>query len=106
MKNDYKIGILLLETLKPYEENINGILDALGKNVRALLFYEEEIMNGGMGTTLSQLIRNQLAERNIKYDILATNDTFAAHSEKGQNAYEMANVDYTVAVERLKNILK
>lgn len=106
MKNDYKIGIVLLETLKPYEENINGILDALGKNVRSLLFYEEEIMNGGMGMTLSQLIRNQLAERNIKYDILATNDTFAAHSEKGQNAYEMANVDYTVAVERLKNILK
>ena len=105
LKNNYKIGIILLEVLKPYDEITNKILNVIGKNVRAVLFYEEEIMNGGMGMTLSSSMREDFADRNIKYDVLAIDDSFVAHSEKEQNAYEMANVDYTVVVKRLNNML-
>ena len=105
LENNCKVGIILLEVLKPYEENIDKILSAIGKNVRAVLFYEEEIMNGGMGMILSGMMKNQLLERNIKYDILAVNDTFAAHSEIGQNAYQMANIDSKEAEQRIKKLL-
>ena len=105
LENDYKIGIILLEVLKPYDENISNIFNSIGSNVRTVLFYEEEIMNGGMGMILSQMMREKLTQRNIKYDILAIDDNFAARSEKGQNAYEMAGIDYKIAVKRLTNIL-
>ena len=105
MEKEHKVGIILLEVLKPYEENIDKILNAIGKNIRAVLFYEEEIMNGGMGIILSEMMKNQLLKRNINYDILAVNDTFAAHSEKDQNAYQMANVDYKEVATRIKKLL-
>ncbi len=105
MENDYKVGIVLLEVLKPYDENINGILNIIGKNARAVLFYEEETMNGGMGMTFSSIMRERLADRNINYNVLAIDDDFVTHSEKGQNAYQMANIDYTVAVKCLNDLL-
>ena len=106
LKNNYKIGIVLLEILKPYDEITNKFFNVIGKNVKAVLFYEEEIKNGGMGMIFSETMKEGLSERNIRYDILAIDDTFAAHSDKGQTVYEAANIDYTVAENHIKNILK
>ena len=105
IKGQYNVGIILLEVLKPYEENIDNILNSIGSNVRAILFYEEEIMNGGMGMILSGLMREELLKRNIKYDILAINDNFASHADKGQNAYQMAKVDSKEAEAKILYML-
>ena len=76
-----------------------------GDNLKAVLFYEEEIKNGGMGMTLSTILKDDLKARNIEYNILAINDNFAATSKEGQNAYQMAGVDCLYAEKELRSML-
>lgn len=102
---DINVGVILLEILKPYGESAERIIKLIGKNVKALLFYEEEIKSGGMGMNLAEEMRGALSERKIKYDILAIDDNFAAVSKQGQNAYQMAGVDHNVAIEKIKRLL-
>ena len=105
LKNEARIGIVLLEVLKPYEETARRIKKLFGDNLKAVLFYEEEIKNGGMGMTLSTILKDDLKERNIEYNILAINDNFAATSKEGQNAYQMAGVDCLYAETELRSML-
>ena len=105
LSNGLRIGIVLLEVLKPYDNSSEWVRSLLGKKLKAVLFYEEEIKSGGMGMNLAELLKNDFSEQKIKYDILAIDDSFAATSVKGQNAYQMAGVDYCVAVEKIKNML-
>ena len=102
---DIRIGILLLEVLKPYDECAERIFQLLGEKLKAVLFYEEEIKSGGMGMNLADIMRYELADRNIKYDILAINDNFATVSKEGQNAYQMAGVDYKIAIDKIVKML-
>ena len=105
ISKDIKVGIVLLEVLKPYEKISAMILDTIGKNVKAILFYEEGIKSGGMGMNLSECIRNNLYKQDIKYDILAINDSFAASSLKNQNAYQMAEIDCEKVEEKIRYLL-
>lgn len=105
LKDKVKIGIVLLEVLKPYDDNIEAIFDVIGINVRGVLFYEEEIKSGGMGMNLSEKMRKALYEKNISYDILAIDDDFAACAKKGQNVYEMANIDFNEASNRIIRLM-
>lgn len=102
---DINVGVILLEILKPYGESAERIIKLIGKNVKALLFYEEEIKSGGMGMNLAEEMRGALSERKIKYGILAIDDNFAAVSKQGQNAYQMAGVDHNAAIEKIKRLL-
>lgn len=104
LEGTLKIGIVLLEVIKPYDENIDAIFNVIGKNVRGVLFYEEEIMSGGMGMNLSERMRSSLYNKNISYDVLAIDDNFVAHSKSQQNVYEMAKIDCNVAKNRILNI--
>ena len=102
---DIRIGIVLLEVLKPYDECAERIFPLLGEKLKAVLFYEEEIKSGGMGMNLADIMRYELADRNIKYDILAIKDNFATVSKEGQNAYQMAGVDYKIAIDKILKML-
>ena len=102
---DIRIGIVLLEVLKPYDECAERIFPLLGEKLKAVLFYEEEIKSGGMGMNLADIMRYELADRNIKYDILAIKDNFATVSKEGQNAYQMAGVDYKIAIDKIMKML-
>ena len=101
-----RVGIILLEVLKPYNDTANRIRKLIGKNVKSILFYEEEIKNGGMGMNLSTILADELIERGINYSILALDDNFAQTSHEGQNAYQMAGVDCVTAKNELTRILK
>ncbi len=105
LKGQVRIGIVLLEVLKPYDENASRILPLLGERLKAVLFYEEEIKSGGMGMNLAELMRCEFAKRNIKYDILAIDDSFVASSKKGQNAYQMAGLDYCTAASKISDLI-
>ena len=83
--SNVRVGIVLLEVLKPYQESAKNILQFIGKNVKAVLFYEEEIKSGGMGMNLSEALSNEFISRNIKYDILAIDDNFATASVEGRS---------------------
>lgn len=100
-----KVGIVLLEILKPYGESAKRIFDVIGKNVGAILFYEEEIKSGGAGMNLAEKMRAELDKKGIKYDILAIDDNFAVSSKVGENAFEMAGVDYKKAEDALLSIM-
>jgi 1-deoxy-D-xylulose-5-phosphate synthase len=102
---DIRIGIVLLEVLKPYDECAERIFPLLGEKLKAVLFYEEEIKSGGMGMNIADIMRYELADRNIKYDILAINDNFATVSKEGQNAYQMAGVDCKIAIDKIMKML-
>lgn len=105
MSSKNKIGIILLEKLKPYEETATIIQNIIGKNVKAMIFYEEGIKSGGMGMNLSECMRDTLSKRNIKYSILAINDSFVASSVPNQNAFQMANIDEKVLESEIKALL-
>lgn len=100
-----KIGIILLEKLKPYEKTAAIIQKALGKNLKAVLFYEEGIKSGGMGMNLSECMRDTLSKRNIKYSILAINDSFVASSKPNQNAFQMASIDEKILESEIEALL-
>lgn len=105
LKSEIRVGIILLELLKPYNENAEHIVQAIGNNVKAILFYEEEIKCGSMGMNLSEVLKEELNARNISFDILAINDNFASSSQKGQNVYQMAKIDCDSAKKEIKRIM-
>lgn len=105
LSDKIKVGIILLEILKPYDLSAKYIFDVLGERVSAVLFYEEEIKNGGMGMNLAEKMRDRLFERGINFDILATDDNFASVSKEGENAFEMAGVDCKKAEESILRII-
>ena len=100
-----EVGILLLEILKPYNESAERIVKALPKNVRGVLFLEEEILSGGMGMNLANVLRNTFAERGIRYDILATDDSFVTSSQKGESVYAAAGVDKNNIVKKIRSVI-
>ena len=105
LSGEYRVGIILLEVLKPYTESAEKIKGLIGNNVKAVLFYEEEIKIGGMGMNLSELLADTLKSSGIKYDILADDDNFASVSQIGQNAYQIAGVDSLTAENTIRRIM-
>ena len=105
LAGDMRIGIVLLEILKPYGDSAERILKQIGAKTKALIFYEEEIKSGGMGMNLSELLRDDLKARNIEYGIVAIDDSFASSSCEGQNAYQMAGVDSLALEAEIRRIM-
>lgn len=105
LKSEMRVGIILLEVLKPYNDIAQKIVALIGSSVKGILFYEEEIKIGGMGMNLSAILSDELKMRNINYSVLALDDSFAATSTEGQNAYQMAGVDCESAKNEIRRIM-
>ncbi len=105
LSGEYRVGIILLEVLKPYTEAAEKVSKLIGKNVKSILFYEEEIKIGGMGMNLAEILGDRLRSSDIKYDILAIDDNFAATSKVGQNIYQMAGIDSLTAEKAIRRIM-
>lgn len=76
-----KVGVILLEMLKPYGKAAEEVLPYL-KGARRIVFAEEGIKNGGA----AMLLREALAENGFdlsacEYDIAAIDDNFASPAE-------------------------
>ncbi len=98
-------GIALCEVLKPYgvlAEKIKGVLDTTG--VRRIIFCEEEIKAGGFSMMLSEEMRRRGYLDGVKYDIVATLDSFVIQ-EKDEDIYISAHVDANSLVLAYKNLL-
>ncbi len=100
-----KVGIILLEVLKPYGECAERIFNSLPEGVRGVLFLEEEIKCGGMGMNLCDLLGKKLDKANIAYDILAVDDSFVAHTQKGQSIYDAAGVGKQNIIDAINKII-
>ncbi len=71
-----RIGILLLEKIKPYDEIAEEITAFLPRKSCKLLFLEEEIRAGGMGMMLFDALSKQEKMQNKSVAIMALDDEF------------------------------
>ena len=69
-----RVGVLLLEVLKPYEKTAERIFPYIG-GVGKLLFLEEGVRAGGAGILLYDHLRHAIGD--TEYEILAIDDHFA-----------------------------
>ena len=99
-------GIMLLEKLKPYDDSARLIKEMLPDGVESVLFLEEEIRSGGAGMNLSDKLRGYFDKNGISFDVLATDDNFVAHVERGQSIYSAAGVDKENICCRIKAMIK
>ncbi len=86
-----KVGIILLEILKPYGETAERIAKMLPAGECRVIFLEEEIKNGGMGMILEDKLRDIPVMKNKTTRILAVDDTFVDRTV-GEGIYDAARI--------------
>ena len=87
-----RVGILLLEQLKPYDKVAKDLLPFLPQKPCKVVFLEEEIYAGGMGMMLSDALSRFDAMENKSVSILAPRDTFVVQ-DKQESIWRTAGVD-------------
>lgn len=77
-----RVGVIVVETLKPYSDVAKEIL-ALASSAKRILYAEEGIRNGGAAEiTRDELISLGLDISSVEYKISAINDNFASPTTK------------------------
>lgn len=101
----YKVGILLLEKLKPYDELAKTILSVLPKKKCQIVFLEEGIYYGGAGmilqNELSQIKEGRAYSATENYSILAIKDNFVV-PDKNIDHYDFCNISAEYLVKEIK----
>ncbi|MBQ8432341.1 MAG: 1-deoxy-D-xylulose-5-phosphate synthase [Clostridia bacterium] len=87
-----RVGILLLEQLKPYGETAQRILPYLPQKACKVIFLEEEIRAGGMGMLLSEELSHHAQMQNKRVRILAVEESFAVQ-EKDEPILKTVGLD-------------
>lgn len=105
LSSKIKVGIILLEMLKPYGQIAEKIFAALPNTTKGILFLEEEIRSGGMGMNLADLMRDRLLDKGIGFDILATDDDFVCTLEAGQSIYAAAGVGQKQIEKKINELI-
>ncbi len=93
------VGIVLCEVLKPYDALSDKIKEILEKTeAKNIIFAEEEIKAGGFSMMLSEAMRKKGMLRGVKYDIVATDESFVIqtidediYKSAGVSAYHLEN---------------
>ncbi len=101
-----KVGILLLEQIKPYETVAAQVLARLPKKRCPILFLEEEIRAGGMGMLLSDAMRDAPEMQGRELRIMALDKPLDYPSEAGQSCLKMAGLDAEHISGTLREVLE
>lgn len=89
-KKGIQSGVILLETLKPYDETADEVLPLLPEGNALVIFLEEGIRDGGAG----MLLYDRLTRKNMKnktYIIQAIDDNFA-FQDKDESIYKTCGI--------------
>lgn len=91
--NHKRVGIILMERIKPYDIAAAYIAERLPERPIRILFLEEDVRAGGMGMMLSDLLVRQYPVQmaNKSMTILAPEDTFVVR-ERDESIYTTAGV--------------
>jgi 1-deoxy-D-xylulose-5-phosphate synthase len=100
-----KVGIMLLEKLKPYSESAELVKRNIPDGTKALLFLEEEIRSGGAGMNLCDKLAASLEAREINHAILAVDDSFVAMGEQGKSILQTAGIDACAIKKAINDII-
>ena len=98
-----KASVILLERLKPYDTLAKEISDILPRDLKAIVYLEEGIKNGGAGMLLHDELSRVADFIGIKSAIVAINDDFVSKTD-GKTVYEAAGLtanDIANAIEEL-----
>ena len=95
-----KLGILLLEQLKPYDRVAEEILSMLPQKACRIVFLEEEIRTGGMGMILSEALSKFDVMKNKTVDIIALEDNFGIQ-EKNEPIRKSFGLDADAIINKL-----
>ena len=100
-KEGIRVGIILLEVLKPYGDTAKAILGSIPNGACKLLFLEEEIKCGGMGMILSEELSKYEKLNNKSISIVAVDDTFVER-HAGCSLYDDAHISAKYIIEAVK----
>ncbi|MBE6593430.1 MAG: 1-deoxy-D-xylulose-5-phosphate synthase [Ruminococcaceae bacterium] len=100
-----RVGIILLEMLKPYDLTAKRIEKFLTSDIKAVIFLEEEIRSGGMGMNLTDKMSIILDENNIRHKIIAIDDSFVENTEAGESILKTAGIDSESIMSVIKEII-
>lgn len=103
-KRGIKASVILLERLKPYDTLVKDICAVLPINLKAIVYVEEGIKNGGA----SMLLREELSRvsdlTGIKSEIVAIDDEFVLGTE-GKTIYEVAGISASYIADAVEKLL-
>ena len=105
-EKEIRIGIVLLEMIKPYPIIAEKIKEILPISAKGIVFLEEEIQSGGMGMNLKHSLENIISVPHDFYEIIATNDTFVTDRKEGQSIYQTAKISVDDICDKILNKLK
>ena len=92
-----KVGIILLEQIKPYAKIAKTVANLLPKHSCRVLFLEEDMKMGGMGMNLSLALAEYNVMKNKDVTIKAIDDHFAIQ-EKDEPIWESFGLDYNAII--------
>ena len=100
-----RVGILLLEQIKPYETAAAQVLAALPRKKCPVLFLEEEIRTGGMGMLLSDAMRGAPEMEGRSSRVMALEKPFDYPDAPGLSCLAMAGLDRAHIAEAVRGLL-
>ena len=103
-KEGIRAGVILLEYLKPYDKLAREVEKLVPSGTKAIVYLEEEILNGGAGMLLSDKMSACDKIRNIPHAVMATDDDFV-YQKEGQTVYESAGVSANDVAVKIKELL-
>ncbi len=99
-----RTGIILLEYLKPYDKLAEEIEKLLPDNLKAIVYLEEEIKNGGAGMLLSEKLSKYERIKEVPHTIMATDDDFS-YQKEGQTMYESVGLSSVHIADQIQKLL-
>jgi len=101
-----EVGILLCEYIAPYGKLADEISTFInGKQIKNIVFVEEEIRSGGFGMLLCDQMKQRGYTEGIACEIMAANDPFVV-CEKGQSYIEASGLDSSSIARRISELNK
>lgn len=86
-----KLGVVLIEHLKPYHNTASEIETLIPDNVKKIVFLEEGIKNGGAAMILSSIFAEN-GKYSSKIKIMAIDDDFIAPTQPVKSLYDYAGI--------------
>ena len=104
MAQGIRLGILLLEELKPYDRLCDGIAPFLNRN-KPVIFLEEGIFDGGACMLISERLLSMGLLTPSQYRVLAIKDHFAS-PETPCDLLSFCKIDSNAVVDSAHSLLK
>ena len=100
-----RVGIILLEMLKPYGVTAENVARVMPENVKSVIFLEEEIHSGGMGVNLCEKLTALGVLDGLRHSIMSVDDSFVDERPEGEHIYKTAGIDSESIICELDSLL-